>query len=187
RCLADIRLILLSFFFCPFLKLDISHILSCLLCDLLRRQTCFFSLLIGFFLILCDQFINIDRFHMTVDDDLLDASQQCTGDPVDTDTDGERQTHKSVDNRHICVHHSQGSFHTSLFLLVVCHCGLRHQLIVQPLGKPRQYRHQNCQNDHYHRSCLQASLEKIHRRLGNIVGQEHIYAGGIFRCTGDQI
>ena len=60
------------------LYLNITHTLRCSLCDFLRRKAGFFSLLGRFFLIFADHLIHVNRGHMTVDHNLLYASNKRT-------------------------------------------------------------------------------------------------------------
>ena len=111
--------------------------------DTIRINSCFFQLLITLFHFLfaflyvgTDDIVHIHLINMPVDNNLLNRTDNCTGNPVDTHTTGECQTEECGHNRHKVIHYLHGILHGSCLIVgvIACLLGLGHQLYTNPLG-----------------------------------------------------
>ena len=152
----------------------------CLVRDLLRRKTLLFTFLFHFFHVLIDENFHVHVVQVTVDEHLLDTSDHCTGDPVDTHTYRERKAEESGHDRHERIHGLHGIGHGLAGIFTLC-C-LRHQLDVDHLRKPGQDRDQNGNDRKKNGASGYNSLDVVPGILGNIQSKKVLHFGNIGGC-----
>ena len=152
----------------------------CLISDLLRRKSGFCPLLFYFLHVFINQNFNIHLVQMTVNKNLLDASYNSTGNPVNTKTYRECEAEKCWHKRHYHVHGLHGTCHGICAIIILS--SLRHQLQVQHLSSPGKNRDKKRCDCKKNGSACNNCCDIVPWHICNVQPQKALHVGNL-RCS----